>query len=162
MRANASPVSMKVGPPLANLPGRRSSSATIQRAALEVELKLDVTTEPLNILKSHPLFRYRRSSRKDEVVSLYLDTEDSAFRRHGLSFRLRRKGGKVLQTIKGPYRGVRDRSERETPFTGDAHFVAANAFMRRLDRNVPTALKPVFKARVEREAASGIWQEMMV
>ena len=153
MRANAPVVSVKAGQPFSHLPGRRASSATLQRAALEVELKLDTAAEHLDILKRHPPFRNRRSSRKDEVVSIYLDTKDRVFRRHGLSFRLRRKGEKVLQTIKGPYRGVLDRSERETPFTGDGddHPGAVEAFMRHLDRNLPTSLKPVFKTRIERE-----------
>ena len=152
-RANASVVSVKAGQPFSHLPGRPASSAMLQRAALEVELKLDTAAEHLDILKKHPLFRNSRPSRKDEVVSIYLDTKDRVFRRHGLSFRLRRKGEKVLQTIKGPYRGVLDRSERETPFTGDGddHPGAVEAFMRRLDRNLPTSLKPVFKTRIERE-----------
>ncbi|QHO75617.1 hypothetical protein ACH79_26245 [Bradyrhizobium sp. CCBAU 051011] len=90
---------------------------------------------------------------KRRGISIYLDTKDRVFRRHGLSFRLRRKGEKVLQTIKGPYRGVLDRSERETPFTGDGddHPGAVEVFMRHLDGNLPTSLRPVFKTRIERE-----------
>jgi triphosphatase len=74
-------------------------------------------------------------------------------RRHGLSFRFRRKGEELLQTIKGPYRGILDRSECETSFTrdGDDHPGAVDAFLRDLDRNLPTALKPIFKTVIERE-----------
>jgi hypothetical protein len=39
-----------------------------------------------------------------ELVSVYLDTKDRDFRRRGLSFRLRRKDGRLLKTIKGTYR----------------------------------------------------------
>ena len=117
MRANASVVSVKAGQPFSDLPGRRPSSATLQRAALEVELKLDAAKEHLDILKRPPLFRDSRSSQKDEVVSIYLDTKDRVFRRHDLSFHLRRKGEELLQTIKGPYRGILNRTERETSFT---------------------------------------------
>jgi triphosphatase len=150
-RANAPAVGVKRLH--SNLPGRRASSATLQRASVEVELKLGVTPEHLDILKRHPFFRNQRSRRKDEVVSVYLDTKDRVFHRHGLSYRLRRKGKQLLQTIKGPYRGVLDRSEQETPFSDAAngHPDSADALMRRLDRNVPTALKPIFKTRIERE-----------
>ena len=152
-RANGSGVSAQAGQPLGNLPGRRTPTARLQAAALEVELKLGVATEHLDILKNHPLFRNRRSSRKDELVSIYLDTKDRVLRRHGLSFRFRRKGEELLQTIKGPYRGILDRSERETSFTrdGDDHPGAVDAFLRDLDRNLPTALKPIFKSVIERE-----------
>jgi uncharacterized protein YjbK len=119
MRANTSVISVKAGQPFSDLPGRRASSATLQRAALEVELKLDTAAEHLDILKRHPLFCNRRSSRKDEVVSIYLDTKDRVFRRHDLSFRLRRKGKELLKTIKEPYRGILNRTERETSFSCD-------------------------------------------
>ena len=46
-----------------------------------------------------------------------------------------------------------DRTERETSFScdGDDHPGAVDAFLRQLDRNLPTSLKPVFKTRIERE-----------
>ena len=132
--------------------GRGASNATPQQAGLEVELKLGVATEHLDILKNHPLFRNRRSGR-GELISIYLDTKDRALHRQGLSFRLRRKGEELLQTIKGPYQGIVDRSERETLFIRDKSDRpgAIDAFLRNLDRTSPTALKPVFKTRVERE-----------
>ena len=124
-----------------------------QTAALETELKLDVSAEHLDLLKRHPLFADHKSGHKEELVSIYLDTKDCVLRRNGLSFRLRRKGGHLLQTIKGTYRGILDRGEREIPFPhdGDDHPGAIDAFLRRLDRNLPTALKTIFKTIVERE-----------
>jgi triphosphatase len=157
----APPVSMGARRALA-LPskGRRSprhgSQATrhpIERTALETELKLDVSAEHLDLLKRHPLFADHKSSRKEELVSIYLDTKDRVLRRHGQSFRLRSKGSELLQTIKGTYRGILDRSERETPFPHDGNDDpgAIDAFLRHLDRNLPTALKPIFKTIIERE-----------
>jgi len=104
-------------------------------------------------LKNHPLSRNRRSTRNDELVSIYLDTKNRVLGRQGLSFRLRRKENEILQTIKGPYRGILNRSERETSFIRDqdAHPGAVDTFLRDLDRNLPTALKPIFKTRIERE-----------
>lgn len=135
-----------------DLLGRRGPSTTPRRAAVEVELKLDVAAEHLNGLKRHPLLN-KRSSRKEEVVSIYLDTKDRVFRRHGLSFRLRRKGGELLQAIKGPYRGILNRSERETLVirNGSDSRRAVDAFLGDLDQNLPTALKPIFTTKVNRE-----------
>jgi inorganic triphosphatase YgiF len=136
--------------PLRNLSGGRSSSATPQRAGLEVELKLGVTNKDLDILKDHPLFSNRESSRNEELVSIYLDAKDRALRRQGLSLRLRRKGEELLQTTKGAYQGFLDRSEHETSFIRDErnHPGAVGAFLRNLDR---TALKPIFKTKIQRE-----------
>ena len=134
---------------------RRSPQETrdgrpIERAALEVELKLDVSAENLGILRRHPFFLDQKSSRKEELISIYLDTEDRVLRRHGLSYRLRRKGEELRQTIKGTYRGILDRAERETSFTCDGDNAnSIDAFLRHLDR-LPTALKPVVKTRIKR------------
>ena len=54
---------------------------------------------------------------------------------------------------RGPYRRVLDRSEHETSLIRDEddHPGAVDAFLRHLDRNLPTVLKSIFKTRVERE-----------
>ena len=131
----------------------RAQSAN-QQKPLEIELKLDVSAKHIDMLKCHPLFRNCGSSGKRELISVYLDTKGRDFRRRGLSFRLRRKDGQLLQAIKGPYRGILGRTERETPFNfdGDGQPGSADAFLKRLgDRRLPTALKPIFKTRIERE-----------
>ena len=56
MRTNTSVVSVKAGQPFSDLPGD-GRRARPQRAALEVELKLGIAAEHLDILKNHPLFR---------------------------------------------------------------------------------------------------------
>ena len=83
------------------------------------------------------------------MISIYLDTRICACR-HGLSYRLRRKGEELRQTIKGTYRGILDRAERETSFTCDGDNAnSIDAFLRHLD-HLPTALKPVVKTRIKR------------
>jgi triphosphatase len=98
-----------------NLLERRAPSASFELTALETELKLSVAAEDLDALKNHPIFRSRKLSAKSELVSIYFDTKDRVLNRHGLSFRLRRKGEQLCQTIKGMHRGVLERNERETP-----------------------------------------------
>jgi triphosphatase len=140
--------------------GYRSASkiareeSAVKLAPLEVELKLDVSAEDIDKLKRHSLARRWRSSGKRELISVYLDTVDHAFRRRGLSFRLRRKGERLLQTIKGAYRGILDRTEQETPFDcdrDDRHGSIETFLQQFEDRKLPTALKPIFKTRIERE-----------
>jgi triphosphatase len=131
----------------------RAQSAN-QQKPLEIELKLDVSAELVDMLKCHPLFRKWRSRGRRELVSVYLDTKDRDFRRRGLSFRLRRKDGRLLKTIKGTYRGVLERTELETPFDWDGadQHGSIGAFLQRLeDGKLPTALKPIFKTKIERE-----------
>jgi inorganic triphosphatase YgiF len=153
-RANPHPVQMKEEKPPQQSPGEMRAEGAIERTVLETELKLEVSAEHLDILKSHPLFRNLRSSGKHELVSIYLDTKDRTFGRQGLSFRLRRKGEQLFRTIKGTYHGILDRTERETPFNCDGGNQpgSVDAFLKRLeDRRLPTVLKPIFKARIERE-----------
>jgi triphosphatase len=125
-----------------------------QQTPLAIELKLDVSAEHIDLLKCHPLFRKGETSRKRELISVYLDTKGRDFYRSGLWFRLRRKDGRLLQAIKGPHRGILQRTERETPFNcdGEDQLGSADAFLKRLgDRRLPTALKPIFETKIERE-----------
>lgn len=127
---------------------------TKPRPGLESELKLDVSKEHLARLKRHPLLRGWKFKGAHELVSIYLDTKSHTLGRQGLSFRLRRKGSQIFQTTKGAYHGILDRSERETLFHSieNAHSGSVEEFIGRLeDRELPAALVPVFKTRIERE-----------
>jgi triphosphatase len=134
-------------------PGEPYAGRAVQRTGLESELKLEVSARHLDMLRRHPFFRNRKSSGKHELISIYFDTKDSVLRRHGLSFRLRRKGDQLYRTIKGTYRGMLDRAELETLFIhdGEGHTGSVDAFLQHLDRNLPTALKPIFKTKIVRE-----------
>lgn len=126
-----------------------------QSPPLELELKLDVTAEDIENVRNHPSFRRRlkKLSVKRELVSVYLDTKDWALRRHGFSFRRRRAGDRLTQTIKAMRRGILERAEWETPYgTGnrDHHGSMEALFEQLSDEKFPTALKAVFKTKIER------------
>lgn len=134
-------------------PAEANPGRAVEQPGLERELKLAVSKRHLEMLRRHPFLRKRKSSGKHELTSTYFDTKDSALRRHGLSLRLRSKGDQLLRTIKGTYRGMLDRAERETVFIydGEGHTRSVDAFLQHLDRNLPTALKPIFKTKIVRE-----------
>lgn len=152
-KAHAYASRMREGRPPQQFPGETHAGRAVQRTGLESELKLEVSARHLDMLRRHSFFRDRKSSGKHELISIYFDTKDSVLRRHGLSFRLRRKGDQLFRTIKGTYRGMLDRAEQETLFIydGEGHTGSVDAFLQHLDRNLPTALKPIFKTRIERE-----------
>lgn len=135
----------------------------------ELELKLDVSADAIETLKSNPSFRHQMKGAgvKRELVSVYLDTKDFALRRQGFSFRLRRDGDRLIQTIKGMRCGVLERAEWETsslagdrrqvdaewPYlAGDRdHHVAMENLLKQLsDQKLPTALRAIFRTKVER------------
>jgi triphosphatase len=144
---------MREGEPPRQFLAETHAGRAVQRTGLESELKLEVSARHLDMLRRHSFFRDRKSSGKHELISIYFDTKDSVLRRHGLSYRLRRKGDQLFRTIKGTYRGMLDRSERETLFMcdGEDHPGSVDAFLQNLDRNLPTALNPIFKTKIERE-----------
>ena len=121
----------------------------------QLELKLDVSADGIETLKREPSARrwLKGSGVERGLAFVYLDTRDLALHRQGLSFRLSQDGDQAIQTIKGPRRGVLERAETETPYSvGDReHPVAIEALLQQLsDRKIPTALRPVFKIRIER------------
>ena len=136
------------------IPAKTQPGRAVEGTGTESELKLAVSARHLDVLRRHPFLRKRKSSGKQELTSIYFDTKDSALRRYGLSFRLRRKGDQLLRTIKGTYRGMLDRAEQETLLIhdGEGHTGSVDAFLQHLDRNLPTALKPIFKTKIVREA----------
>ena len=126
-----------------------------QSPPLELELKLTVTADDIETVRNNPSLRRRlkESGVKRELVSVYLDTKDWALRRHAFSFRLRRDGDRLTQTIKGMRRGVLERAEWETPYrTGvrDHHSSMEALFEQLSDQKFPTALKAIFKTKIER------------
>lgn len=87
--------------------------------ATEVELKLWVAPEHAAALIRHPRVRAlsREGPRTRKLYSVYYDTPDLQLKRQGLTLRLRRVGGRWLQTIKGAgtaAAGLHRRDEWET------------------------------------------------
>ena len=67
----------------------------------EVEVKLDLAPDSLRALKKIPLLRAQNGTpRRRTEVSVYFDTDDHKLRKKGVMLRVRRAGGRYLQTIK--------------------------------------------------------------
>src|SRR5262245_51631161 len=66
----------------------------------EIELKLDVPVDSLRRLTSSSLIKGARKtmSKPSHAVSVYFDTDTRKLRRNGVSLRVRRMGGRHIQT----------------------------------------------------------------
>ena len=90
----------------------------------EIELKLEASPEDLRRLSRHPLVRSLSSARAvtQQLESVYFDTEDHDLAAANFGLRVRRSGGRRIQTVKGERSatgGLFERSEFETPIDGD-------------------------------------------
>lgn len=89
---------------------------------LEIELKLSIAPEDVNLLYRHPLLQ--RSSTQvisvEQLVSRYFDTSDLALWQKGLSMRVREAAGRTIQTLKTSGKQIGDlqhRHEWDQPVT---------------------------------------------
>lgn len=90
--------------------GRSSVRQTVQGAARErmkeeIELKLALDPKSMKRMRSHPLLRTLasgRRARRQELQSSYFDTPEHALRADGMALRVRKKAGKLIQTLKAP------------------------------------------------------------
>lgn len=84
----------------------------------EIELKLAVTPSDLvKICSAKSMLRNQLGDRKKaDVASVYYDTPARVLKRNGISFRLRRQGGKYLQTVKAEMGDLARRKEWDRPF----------------------------------------------
>ncbi|HEY2864095.1 MAG TPA: CHAD domain-containing protein [Casimicrobiaceae bacterium] len=88
----------------------------------EVELKLSATTAAFAAVRRHPAVAQARAgrARSTSIVSRYYDTTQDELREHGVALRLRRRGNRWLQTVKGAgeaVAGLHRRAEHEWPVT---------------------------------------------
>jgi triphosphatase len=119
----------------------------------ELEVKLEVDPTSLPALNKIPLFRTLVPTRSAEV-SVYFDTDKQKLRKNGLMLRVRRKGGRYIQTIKaarnsGPF----ERDEWETEIAGkepDLSQANGTALEPLLSHKLRRRLKPLFETRVRR------------
>lgn len=69
---------------------------------LEIELKLSIAPEDVNLLHQHPILQLASTQviAVEQLVSRYFDTLDLALWQQGLSMRVREAGGRTIQTLK--------------------------------------------------------------
>ena len=126
-------------------------------AHIEREIKLGLTSEAFARLA-------RLAPQRRSVASVYYDTPRQELRRAGIALRLRRDGGRWLQTLKAqssPHAGLAARAEWELPVRGKAleparfpHAEIRSATGVDLAR-VARRLRPMFETRFTRRSAAG-------
>jgi inorganic triphosphatase YgiF len=121
----------------------------------ELEVKLEVDPTSLPALNKIPLIRTLKAvPTRSAEVSVYFDTDKQKLRKKGLMLRVRRKGGRYIQTIKaasnsGPF----ERDEWETEIAGkepDLSQANGTALEPLLSHKLRRRLKPLFETRVRR------------
>ncbi|TYM00092.1 CYTH domain-containing protein, partial [Bradyrhizobium rifense] len=87
----------------------------------EIELKLATSKRGLQQAMALPWLKKQANdvSRKQELTSVYFDTDDFVLRKHGISVRVRQAGAQRLQTIKANSSALIAREEWETEIDRD-------------------------------------------
>jgi len=119
----------------------------------EVELKLALRERDADLLAESNLLG--GEPRKARQKSLYFDTPDHALAEAGLSLRIRRSGGKRVQTVKaygGSSAGLFVRPEWEKPVRDDKPVIDDSTPIRALLGEVADRLVPVFEIHIERHS----------
>jgi inorganic triphosphatase YgiF len=121
---------------------------------LEVELKLEIDPADAARVAGAPVLA-GLTGEPQELLSTYFDTPDQDFRRKGYGLRIRRKGGKRIQTVKAEGEGAAGlfvRPEWEYEVQGDRPVLDANAgpLAELFPPAVLGALEPLFETRVTR------------
>ena len=125
----------------------------------EVELKFDVEPASVARLRATPVLA-AAPARIETSESLYFDTAEGALRNAGISLRVRRSGGRIVQTAKrkkGSAAGlfVRQEWEVELPrFALDLDAFGPGPVRRLLGKVERAALKPIVRTRFARSS----WQ----
>src|SRR6266704_3441854 len=89
----------------------------------ETELKLIISRAGERSLAEHAAFKPPRASepRSERLVTTYFDTPNQSLAERGLTLRVRRAGGRRIQTVKSVGKGgvATSRGEWEWPLSGD-------------------------------------------
>ncbi|MFN3724669.1 MAG: CHAD domain-containing protein [Allosphingosinicella sp.] len=118
----------------------------------EVELKLDLMAEAAAALEATP---WAGDAKVAKQISIYFDTPDLALSKAGISLRIRRSGGKRIQTVKADGAGAAGlfvRSEWERPVTDDVPVLDDTTPVRALLGDAVNGIGPTFEVRVERRS----------
>lgn len=89
---------------------------------LEIELKLSIAPEDVNLLYQHPLLKHTSTQAisVEQLISRYFDTSDLVLWQQGLSMRVREAAGRTIQTLKTAGKQIGDlqhRHEWDQPVT---------------------------------------------
>jgi triphosphatase len=127
--------------------------------ATETELKLSFPPEAARRISAHPLLKGRVRPVVRKLYSIYFDTPGLELWQHGVALRVRRSGGRWLQTVKGGgtvQAGLHERVEIETEVAGpypDCARIAEGALARIFaSRELCAQLKPVFVTEFRRSS----------
>lgn len=123
---------------------------------METELKLRISPAALARVAEHPLLKKAGES-VETLAAVYYDTPDLELKRQGASLRVRREGGRWIQTVKwsgGVHGGLHERNEIEVEVPGPAPDCAkiTHPELDPLFRSPPVcdALQPVFETNITR------------
>jgi triphosphatase len=127
------------------------------RSGMEIELKLQVRSEDLPVLRDSALLSAPAASAgvTRTLESVYFDTADLRLRRKNMTLRVRKQGRRYVQTVKSGSRhggGALHRGEWEAPLASAAPDVAAIAaeVNGHLGRLRASELRPVFASHIKR------------
>src|SRR3974390_2485919 len=121
----------------------------------ELEVKPRLAPDSLRALKNIPLLRAQNGASKRRVeVSVYFDTNDHKLRKKGVMLRVRRVGGRYIQTIKANgHSAPFERDEWEAEIAGrepDLSLAEGTALEPLMTKKFRRQLKPLFETRVRR------------
>jgi len=121
---------------------------------VEAELKFRVPAQGLRGLAEGQIPGGRAEAREEsQQVSTYFDTAKHKLKRHGLSLRVRQKGGKHIQTIKSAAGAQFGRGEWETEIEGntpDFRKIDGTPLQQLASKKLLRRLKPIFETSVLR------------
>ncbi len=119
----------------------------------EIEVKLQLPSAGVARLGRVPLLRRVNSSKREDQVSVYFDTERLKLKRRGLTLRVRQVDGRYIQTIKSDNGSLFERGEWETEVQNNRPDLkqADTSALRSLGiKKLRKQLRPVFETRVQR------------
>ena len=128
---------------------------TASTPQIEVELKLELPPGSLPALMKVPLLKpFKARRRRTNEISVYFDTDRRKLHRNGVLLRVRRIGGRHVQTIKAAGRAAPfERDEWEAEIAGeqpDLALAAESGLAPLLSDKLRRQLKPQFETRVQR------------
>lgn len=138
--------------------------------AIETELKLRISSEHLARLKRHALFRKHQitAPQTRRLYNVYYDTPELELHKRRMALRLRRVGGRWIQTLKGGGQmmaGLHQRFEWEVPVPSarlDFSGLDEVVWNEHLPQALRARLQPVFITDFYRSSRMLAWQGAVI